>query len=178
MTPSFHFDGDLPTPLVLLLNFDLFHFPFLDFLPDLRVGDEPEVLLEFLVYVFYLLDLCQLHAVVPEAVLSPLADICDFLHGFDGVDVDVSVVHIGLVDLPLQLEDAVLHQLFIMQFSIGFGPLEFSRVVLGLEMFVAFGPAESEGLAIVPDEHHAMAGVDWPRAEVAFLDPHFNNAGS
>lgn len=54
------------------------------------------------------LDSGQLHSIFPEAVLPALSDIGDLLHGLDGVYVDVSVVHFGLVDLALELEDAVL----------------------------------------------------------------------
>jgi hypothetical protein len=61
------------------------------------------------------------------------------------------------------------------EFSVGFGPCEFSGVVFGFEVFVAFGTAEAENFAVVADEHHAVAGVNRAGTEVAFLDSHFNN---
>ena len=59
-----------------------------------------------------------------------------------------------------------------MKFSIGFGPGEFSGVVLGLEMSVAFRTTESEYLAIIPDEHDSMSRVDWTGAKIASLNSH------
>ena len=47
-----------------------------------------------------------------------------------------------------------------MEFSEGLGPSEFSRIVFGLEMTVAFGSAESKDLAVVTHEHDSVAGVD------------------
>lgn len=59
-----------------------------------------------------------------------------------------------------------------MKFTIGFGPGEFAGVVFGFEVAMAFGPAEAECFAVVSDEHDAVSGVDWPRAEVAPLYSH------
>lgn len=59
-----------------------------------------------------------------------------------------------------------------MELSVGFGPFHFSWVVLGLEVLVAFWPAEPEDFAVISDESHAVAWVDGGRAEVTLLDSH------
>lgn len=59
-----------------------------------------------------------------------------------------------------------------MKFTIGLGPSHLSRIMFGFEMAVALGTAEPEHLIIVPDESHAMARVDGPRAEITLLYSH------
>lgn len=90
----------------------------------------------------------------------------------DCVDVHVTVVDLGLVDLALEFEDAVFAHFFVIYFSGCFGPGESSRVVFGFEMFVAFWSAESKTLAVVSYEHHPMARIDRTRTEVTLLNPH------
>lgn len=46
-----------------------------------------------------------------------------------------------------------------MKFSVGFGPGEFSWVMFGFEVFVAFSSAEFENLAIITNESHSMAWI-------------------
>jgi len=60
-----------------------------------------------------------------------------------------------------------------MELSVGFGPGEFSGVVFGLEVFVAFCSAEFEHLAVVTHEGHPVARVHRTRTEIALVDTHF-----
>lgn len=170
-----HFDGEPSPTLVLLFDPHSLIVLLMNLLPDSLIRNKMSMFFDFVVDVIDLLDFGEFHSIFPEAVFPAFADVSNFFHGFDGVDVDVSVVHLGLVDLAFQFEDGVLDQFFVVLLSIGFGPLEFSGIVFGLEMLVALGPAKAEGLAVIPDKHHAVAGVNRSRAEVAFLDPHFNN---
>ncbi len=62
-----------------------------------------------------------------------------------------------------------------MKFSISFGPGEFSGIMFGLEVFVAFGSTEFENFAVITNESHAMARIDWTRAKIALIYSHFNN---
>lgn len=59
-----------------------------------------------------------------------------------------------------------------MGLAIGLGPGDFTGVVLGFEVPVAFRAAETEHFAVVAHEGDAVAWVDWARAEVALLDSH------
>ena len=116
--------------------------------------------LYFSVHAFDLLHVCQFHSVLPEPFLSSISDIGNLFHGLDGFDVHFSVVLDGFVAFFFELEDGVVGELFAVEFSVGFGPGEFSGVVFGLEVFVALGSAELEDFAVVADESHAVSGVD------------------
>ena len=94
------------------------------------------------------------------------------MHGLDGPHVEVSVVLNGLILLMLKLVDGVVANLLVVELAMGLGPGQLSGVMLGLEVAVALGPAESECLAVVPHEHHPVAWVYRARAEVAPLDSH------
>jgi hypothetical protein len=59
-----------------------------------------------------------------------------------------------------------------MDFSISFSPLEFLRIVLGLEMRMTFGPAELENLTVVSHEGNSVAGVNRGTAEIALIYSH------
>lgn len=122
--------------------------------------------------IILLLHLCQLHPVLPEPVLPPLLDVGDAVHGLDGPHVEVPVVLDGFVLLVLELVDGVVADLLVVEFAMGLGPGQLSGVVLGLEVAVALGPAESECFAIVPHEHHPVPRIYRARAEVAPLDSH------
>jgi hypothetical protein len=112
------------------------------------------------VHSFDLLYISKFHSVLPEPFFSSVSDIGNFFHGLDGLDIHVSIVLKGLVAFLLEFEYGIIGELFAMDFSVGFGPGEFSGVVFGFEVFVAFGTTESEDFAVVADEHHAMAWVD------------------
>lgn len=127
------------------------------------------------VHAFDLLDLAQLHSVLPESFLTSVPDISDLLHGLDRLDVHVSIVLHWLVALLFELENRVVCQLFAVNFSVGFGPGEFSWVVFGLEMLVALSTTEFENFTVVTNEGHSMAWVNRTRAEVTLIDSHFNN---
>ena len=51
-------------------------------------------------------------------------------------------------------------------------PPDFTWVTLHLEVFVAFGGAETETLCVIPDKHGTMSRVDIDGAEVALFDTH------
>ena len=118
--------------------------------------------LHFSVHAFDLLDVGQFHSVLPEPFLPSVSDISNLFHGLDGFDVHFSIVLDGFVTFFFEFEDGVVGKLFAMEFSVGFGPGEFSGVVFGFEVFVALGSAELEDFAVVADESHAMAWVDRP----------------
>ena len=88
----------MPDDLSLL---DLLH----QLLLLLLVRKQVSVNEHLLVQVLLLLDSGQLHAVIPETILPPGLDVCDFLHGLDGLDVEVSIVLYWLMSLLLELED-------------------------------------------------------------------------
>ena len=60
------------------------------------------------VHVLNLLNGGEFHSVVPESVFSSLSDICDFLHGLDGLDIQLSIVLNGFVSFLFELEDGVI----------------------------------------------------------------------
>lgn len=122
--------------------------------------------------ILLLLHTCQFHPVLPEAVLPALLDISDSLHGLDGLHVEIPVVLDGLVALFLKLKDSVLDDLFVVELAGSLSPGKLAGVVFCLEVAVALGTAEAEGLTVVTHEHDPVAGVDWSRTEVAPLDPH------
>ena len=107
-----------------------------------------------------------------ESLFSLLANSVYFLHRLHRVDVDFSVVFDGLVSFLFEIENTVVYYLLAVGFAIGFGPLHLLRIMLGLEMFVALGPAKAENFAIIPHENHPMAGVNTARTKVAFLNSH------
>ena len=84
------------------------------------------------------------------------------MHGLDSLNVEVSVILERLIAFFLELVDWVLCELFVVDFSVGFGPGEFAWVMFGFEVTMTLGTAEAEGLAIVTDEHDSMSRVDRP----------------
>jgi hypothetical protein len=50
-------------------------------------------------------------------------------------------------------------------------PLQFSRLSLHFEVFVAFGAAEAKYTSIVADKRDAFGGVDRSRAEMTSFNP-------
>lgn len=50
-------------------------------------------------------------------------------------------------------------------------PLQFSRLSLHLEVFVAFGAAEAEYASVIADERDAFGGVYRSRAEMTSFNP-------
>ena len=115
---------------------------------------------EFVGKLLDLLDLGQLHPVVPEPVLPLLADVRNLPHGLDGLHVDLPIVLQWLVPYLLHPQNTVLRDLLIMHFTVGLRPGELPRVVLCLEVSVALGPAEVEVFAVVSDEQRPVARVD------------------
>jgi hypothetical protein len=122
-----------------------------------------------------LLNFCDLHSIIPEPFLSSLSDIRYFFHGLQSFDIDLTIILHGLISLLFKLEDGVLYKLFIMKFSIGFGPCQFSWIVFGLKMFMALGSTKPEGFAVVSNKHNSVAWIYRSGAEVALLNSHFNN---
>lgn len=118
------------------------------------------------------LNSCQFHPILPKPVLPPLFDICDSLHGLDGLNVEVSVILQRLVSFFLELEDGIIGKFFVIEFAGSFGPGKLSGVMFGFEVTVAFGSAETEVFAVVSNEHNTVAWVDWPWAEVASFYSH------
>ena len=59
-----------------------------------------------------------------------------------------------------------------MDFTVGFGPFEFTGVMFGFEVSMAFGTTEFKHFRVITDELDAMARVDRARAEVAVLNSH------
>ena len=112
------------------------------------------------VHSFDLLYISKFHSVLPEPFFSSVSDIGNFFHGLDSLDIHFSIVLKGLVAFLLEFEYGIIGELFAMEFSVGFGPGEFSGVVFGFEVFVALGSAELEDFAVVAYESHAVSGVD------------------
>ena len=128
------------------------------------------------IHALNLLNLTEFHSILPEPLFSPIPNISDLFHGLNSLDVHISIVLNWLVASLFELEYGIIGELFAMQFSISFGPGEFSGIVFGLEMLMALGPAELEHFTIIAHESHAVARVDWARAKVTFVDSHFNNS--
>jgi hypothetical protein len=112
---------------------------------------------------------------LPEPFFSAISDISNLFHGLDCLDVHVSIVLKRLVAFFLEFKNRVVGELFYVEFSVGFGPGQFSGVVFSFEVFVTFSAAEAEDFAVIADEHHAVTGVNRAGTEVTFLDSHFNN---
>lgn len=91
-----------------------------------------------------------------------MPDISNLSHSLDCVNVDIPVVDLRGVDFPLELQDGIPRNFLIGCLPGSLGPGTLARIVLGLEMFVAFRLAETELFAIIPDEGDSMAGVDCP----------------
>ena len=70
---------------------------------------------------------------------------------------------------PIQHALAYDCQLLASRFAEGLCPSDLARVALLLEVLVAFGSTEVEGLAVVANELDAMAWVHSRRAEIALL---------
>lgn len=62
-----------------------------------------------------------------------------------------------------------------MDFSVGFGPGEFSWIMFGFEVFVTFGTTEFENFAIITNESHSMTWIGGARTKITLFDSHFNN---
>lgn len=88
-------------------------------------------------------------------------DLFDADHGLHGVYVKVSIVRKRLVSLLLEFEDRIVGEFLPSELSVCFGPCHLSRIVLGFEVAVALGSAESEHFVVVTDESHAVSWVDW-----------------
>ena len=127
------------------------------------------------IHALNLLYISQFHSVLPESLLSSIPNIGDLFHGLNSLHIHVSIVLKRLVAFLLEFKNRIIGKLFAVEFSVGFGPGEFSGVMFGFEVFVAFGSTKTEDFAVVTDEHHAVAGVDRAWTEVTFLDSHFNN---
>lgn len=69
-----------------------------------------------------LLDSCQLHSVLPEAVLSSGFDICNSFHSLDGLDVEIPIVLNWFITFLFELEDRVFGDLFVIKLSGSLGP--------------------------------------------------------
>lgn len=95
-----------------------------------------------------------------ETLLSDLADAARNRHSLNRLDIQLTIVTLGDVALLLQLESLVDNHLLTASSSIGLGPSCLSRVVLSLEMSVAFGSAKSEDLRVITDKHHSVTGVN------------------
>lgn len=78
------------------------------------------------------------HAVLPECVLAPFADFCDAVHGLDGILDELAVVSYGHVSTLLELVSGVDSHLLARCLAERFRPLDFARIALHLEVFVAF----------------------------------------
>ena len=125
-----------------------------------------------MLFVYLLLHFRQLHSILPESVLSSLLYIRDSLHGLNRADVKVTIILDWLIPLLLKLKHRVFCDLFIMNLPIGLSPCQFSRVVFGFEMSVAFRTTESEIFTIIPDKQDSMPWVNRAWTEVTSLNPH------
>lgn len=115
---------------------------------------------KFTMHLLDLLDLGEFHPVVPESIFSLFTDVRYFPHGLNRLNIDISIILDRLVSNLLQSKDAVLRNLLVMHFTIGFCPGEFSGVMLSLEMSMAFGSTEEKAFRIIPDEKSAMTWVN------------------
>ena len=121
-----------------------------------------------------LLNLTQFHPILPEPLLPSIPDIRDLLHCLNRLHIHLSIVLHGLVTSLLELEYGVVGELFTVDFSVGFGPGEFSWVMFGLEMLMTLGPTEFKHLAIIANKCHPMTRVNWSRTKVTLINAHFN----
>ena len=112
------------------------------------------------------------HPALPETIFSSLFDVGAALHRLYCLHVEIPVVLFGLVAALLELVNRVLDKLFVVKFAMGLGPGEFAGVVLGLEVAVALGSAESEYFAVVSDEGGPVTRVDGTGTDVAPLNSH------
>ncbi len=112
------------------------------------------------------------HPVFPMDRVSVFLEFLNFLNSLNSLDIQVSVVSQRLHLNLLHFESLIVLKLFSMDLSVGLGPLDFLWIVFGLEVQMAFGPAESEDLAVVSHELHSVSRVDGGPAEIAFFDSH------
>jgi len=107
-----------------------------------------------------------------KSFFSNLLDPIHNLHGLDGLDHEVPVVPHWRVPLLLEVKGGIQLHLLSVGPPVCLGPFRSLRVMLHLEVAVAFRSAEAEDLTIVADEHHSMTWVDVAGAVPAFLNPH------
>jgi hypothetical protein len=86
------------------------------------VSDQVIVQQNLVLNIYLLLDFGQFHTILPETVLSSLLNIRDALHGLDSLDVEISVVLLGSVSFLFKVVNRVVHEFFIVDLAIGFGP--------------------------------------------------------
>ena len=105
-------------------------------------------------------------------LLPQLSDTTHHLHGSHRLHPQLSVVLHRSVAALLELESGIHYHLFAPGSPEGLGPGRFTGVVLGLEVFVALGSAESENFAVVTYKLHAVTRVHRRRTEPTLLDTH------
>eukprot|EP00211_Chloroparvula_japonica_P014951 CAMPEP_0119120430 /NCGR_PEP_ID=MMETSP1310-20130426/1473_1 /TAXON_ID=464262 /ORGANISM="Genus nov. species nov., Strain RCC2339" /LENGTH=262 /DNA_ID=CAMNT_0007109907 /DNA_START=180 /DNA_END=963 /DNA_ORIENTATION=+ len=134
--------------------------------------DEVDLLLQLLLGRLALLRLPRPQAALDVPLLPLAPDLCDALHGLDGLLHRLPVVPLRAVAAALHLEGGVVGEILAARRAVGLGPLHLARVALHLEVVVALGPAELEHLVVVAHEHDAPPGVDVAAAEPALGQPH------
>lgn len=129
---------------------------------ELFVLDKIDMSLQFNLQVIGLLNSGKFHSILPKSILSFVPDISNLSHSLDCVNVDISVIDLRGVHFPFELQDGIPRNFLIGCLPGSLGPGTLARIVLGLEMFMAFRLAETELFAIIPDEGDSMARVDCP----------------
>lgn len=126
----------------------------------------------FILHILYFLHFGKFHSIVPKPFFTLCSDICNTTHSLYSLHINFSIVLNRLITFLFKLKDRILDNLFVVQFTICFGPSKFTRIVLSLEVTMTLRPTKSECFAIIADKHHTMTRVNWTRTEITLLDSH------
>ena len=111
--------------------------------------------------ILLLLNACQFHSILPKSIFSSFLYICYSLHSLYCLYIEISVVLQRLVPFFLKLKNSVVSKLLVIEFTGGFSPCEFSGVVFGFEVTMAFRSTKPEGFTIISDKHNSVSRIDW-----------------
>lgn len=112
------------------------------------------------------------HSVFPMDRIPFFFSLLNLLNSLHSLNISFSVVSNRLHLNLLHLQSSIVHELFIMDFSISFGPFHFLRIVLCLEVIVALRPAKLKKLTVISHELNSMSRIDGRTAEIAFFYSH------
>ena len=112
------------------------------------------------------------HSVLPETYLPFLFDLRYSFHSTNSLNHQWSIVLNGNIAPLFELKGFVDGHLLTKSKSICFSPLNFTRIALHLEVFVAFRPTESEDFAIIADKGNSMPRKNVTGAEITLFNPH------
>lgn len=112
------------------------------------------------------------HSVFPMNGVSMLFNLLYFLNCRHCVHIETSVVSNWLHLKLFHLQSSVVHELFIVYFSICLGPLHFLWIVFGFEVNMALRSAKSENLTVISHKGNSMAGINRRTTKITFIYSH------